>query len=198
MGYNFYKGFEVDKLAKKKVKDKETKKTGLKKTKKLEPKKESFYADTLKGQRAIESIVRILKTTLDGSKKVKMALMGIKGIGYNLSVSICRIAKIDENKLLKELSKEEIEKIEDIVNNADKKLPGWILNRRKDYSTGETKHKYGPELTMQLREDVLRLRKIRAYRGIRHELGLPTRGQKTKNSFRKHGVVGVVKKKTNK
>ena len=198
MGYNFYKGFEVDKLAKKKVKDKETKKTGLKKTKKLEPKKESFYADTLKGQRAIESIVRILKTTLDGSKKVKMALIGIKGIGYNLSVSICRTAKIDENKLLKELTKTEIEKIEDIVNNADKSLPEWMLNRRKDYSTKKTKHKYGPELTMQLREDVLRLRKIRAYRGIRHELGLPTRGQKTKNSFRKHGVVGVVKKKTNK
>ena len=198
MGYNFYKGFEVDKLAKKKVKDKETKKTGLKKTKSLEPKKESFYADTLRGQKALESIVRILKTTLDGSKKVKMALIGIKGIGYNLSVSICRTAKIDENKLLKELTKTEIEKIEDIVNNADKSLPEWMLNRRKDYSTKKTKHKYGPELTMQLREDVLRLRKIRAYRGIRHELGLPTRGQKTKNSFRKHGVVGVVKKKTNK
>ena len=147
---------------------------------------------------SFDSIVRVLKTTLDGSKPVKMALIGIKGIGYNLSVSICRTASVDENKLLKELTETEIKKIEEITYNADKMLPGWMLNQRKDYSTGKTMHFFGPELIMRLRDDIARLRKIRAYRGIRHELGLPTRGQKTKNSFRKHGVVGVAKKKINK
>ena len=190
---------KVDILAKKKVKSKETKKTGLKRTKKAEQTVSHYQiggtGSSGSKTSSFESIVRILKTTLDGSKPVKMALLRIKGIGYNLSVSICRTTSIDENKLLRELTEKEIEKIEDVVCNADKSLPGWMLNRRNDYFTGNTSHIFGPELTMQLRDDVLRLRKIRAYRGIRHELGLPTRGQKTKNSFRKHGVVGVAKKK---
>ena len=188
---------KVDKLAKKKEKAKETKKTGVKKTKKVEQTVSHYQLGAAKGSKAVafESIVRILRTTLDGSKPVKMALIGIKGMGYNLSVAICRTAGIDENKILKDLSKEDIEKIENIVENADKHIPAWMLNRQKDYETGETTHIFGPQMTIKLRDDISRLRKIRAYRGIRHELGLPTRGQKTKNSFRKHGVVGVAKKK---
>ncbi len=185
------------KLAKKKEVAKETKKTGVKKTKKVEQTVSHYQLGGVKGSRAVafESIVRILRTTLDGSKPVKMALIGIKGIGYNLSVAICRTVDIDENKILKELSEEDIKKIEDVVENADKHMPAWMLNRQKDYETGETTHIFGPQMTIKLRDDISRLRKIRAYRGIRHELGLPTRGQRTKNSFRKHSVVGVAKKK---
>jgi hypothetical protein len=36
---------------------------------------------------------------------------------------------------------------------------------------------------------------MRCYKGIRHELGLPCRGQRTRSSFRTGGIVGVVKKK---
>ena len=85
--------------------------------------------------------------------------------------------------------------IENLINSPNNKLPVYLLNRRFDYTTGKNMHKYGPDLVMQTREDISRLRRIRAYRGIRHELGLPTRGQRTKNSFRKHSVVGVIKKK---
>jgi small subunit ribosomal protein S13 len=48
---------------------------------------------------------------------------------------------------------------------------------------------------MALREDLNRLRKTRSYRGIRHELGLPVRGQRTKSSFRTGRTIGVSRKK---
>lgn len=36
---------------------------------------------------------------------------------------------------------------------------------------------------------------MRAYRGVRHQHGLPVRGQRTRGSFRKNKTVGVQKKK---
>jgi small subunit ribosomal protein S13 len=39
------------------------------------------------------------------------------------------------------------------------------------------------------------MKKIRCYRGIRHELGLPCRGQRTRGSFRKGSLVGVKRRK---
>jgi len=43
--------------------------------------------------------------------------------------------------------------------------------------------------------DVKDLREIQSYRGIRHALGLPVRGQRTKAHFRHGKSVGVIKKK---
>jgi small subunit ribosomal protein S13 len=48
---------------------------------------------------------------------------------------------------------------------------------------------------LQLREDINLLRKIRSYRGIRHERGLKVRGQRTKSTGRRGLVVGVIRKK---
>ena len=74
-------------------------------------------------------------------------------------------------------------------------MPVWLLNRRKDYSTGKDLHVTGSDLVISLRNDLNRLRKIRSYRGIRHEQGLPVRGQRTRTSFRKGASVGVTHKK---
>ena len=70
-----------------------------------------------------------------------------------------------------------------------------MLNRRKDPVTGEDMHLSESDLTMGVRQDIEFLKKIRAYRGIRHELGLPVRGQRTRSSFRKGRTVGVQRKK---
>ena len=48
---------------------------------------------------------------------------------------------------------------------------------------------------MSLRDDIPRLRKIRAHRGIRHYFGLRVRGQHTKTTGRRGKTVGVAKKK---
>ena len=52
----------------------------------------------------------------------------------------------------------------------------------------------GSEITIMLREDLNRLKKIRSWRGHRHEKRLPTRGQRTKNNGRFGGAVGVQRK----
>ena len=70
------------------------------------------------------------------------------------------------------------------------------MNRRKDIESGETKHLIGSELELQKEFDIKRLKKIRSYRGLRHALGQPVRGQRTRSHFRakKRKAVGVLNK----
>ena len=143
-----------------------------------------------------EEVVRIAGTDLDGNRYVYMALLGLKGVGYNLARALVRLLGIDENKKLKELSEDEIKKLEDAVKNPWKYgVPSWMLNRRKDRETGKDIHLIGVDLTMQVKDDIERLKRIRSYRGVKHELGLPVRGQRTRSTFRKGQTVGVSRKK---
>jgi len=94
------------------------------------------------------------------------------------------------------LTDEEVKKIEEVLNDPAKfGIPSWMFNRRKDYYTGEDKHIIESDLTIARQEDINRLKKIRCYRGIRHELGLPCRGQRTKSTFRRGSTVGVSRRK---
>ena len=61
----------------------------------------------------------------------------------------------------------------------------------KDYVTGEDIHLIESDLDMTLRDDLNRMKKTRSYKGRRHEVGLPVRGQRTKSTFRKSATVGV-------
>jgi len=69
------------------------------------------------------------------------------------------------------------------------------LNRQKDFKTGKWSQLASNFLETALREDLERLKKIRAHRGIRHHWGHRVRGQRTKSTGRKGATVGVVKKK---
>ena len=51
------------------------------------------------------------------------------------------------------------------------KIPAWMANRPKDVYTGEKKHLFGADVSLTKDEDVNLMRKIRCYRGIRHETG---------------------------
>lgn len=140
-----------------------------------------------------KSIVRILSTDIPGEKRVLAGLTRIKGISWSLSNAICNILGIDKNKRISELNEEEIEKINNFIKN--QKLPEFLLNRRKDRSSGENLHLIGSDLELAKEFDIKRLKKIKAYKGIRHSLGQPVRGQRTKSHFRKNRTVGVMKKK---
>ncbi len=142
-------------------------------------------------------LVRIAGTDINGNKKVPVGLALIKGIGVRTGEIACRLAKVNPDERLGNLSDEEIEKLDKIITEFQKQknLPAWLFNRRKDYETGKDLHIIGSDLMMALREDFNRLRKIRSYRGIRHELGLPVRGQRTRTSFRRGKTVGVRRKK---
>lgn len=141
-------------------------------------------------------LVRIAGLDIDGNKKVIPGLALIKGIGERTAHIICELCSIDINKRIGHLSDEEVERIEKTIKELPKLAPSWVLNRRKDYETGKDMHLTGSDLVMAWREDITRLRRIRAYRGIRHELGLAVRGQRTRTWGRGKGAtVGVRRKK---
>ena len=142
-----------------------------------------------------QQLVRLLGADIDGNKKVFHALRKIKGISYSFSNAICKLSKIDPNQKIGYLKGEELKKIDNMINNPLKyEIPSWILNRRKDYDEGVDKHLVSTDIKFRVDFDIKRLKKIKAYRGMRHAAGLPVRGQRTKAHFRKGGTVGVRKK----
>ncbi|MEM4638202.1 MAG: 30S ribosomal protein S13 [Candidatus Woesearchaeota archaeon] len=148
-------------------------------------------------------IVRIANTDLKGEKPIHMALHKIKGISFMFSNFVCYSANVDPQKKAGELSDEEISKIEDVVKNPAKyNCPSWLMNRRKDYETGEDLHLINTDLDLMKDFDIKRMKKVKSYKGLRHTWGLPVRGQRTKSNFRKNkGKVSLgvkkVKQKTN-
>ena len=95
-----------------------------------------------------------------------------------------------------ELTAEEVERLVTIVQNPRQfKVPDWMLNRKKDTKDGKFSQCVSNTLDMKLREDLERMKKIRAHRGLRHYWGLRVRGQRTKTTGRKGRTVGVSKKK---
>jgi len=93
-----------------------------------------------------------------------------------------------------DLTDVQIEKIQTALGNITKNAPAWMLNHRKDYDTGKDLHLIGPEIDMRLRDEINIMKKIRSYRGIRHERGLSVRGQRTRANNRRGLALGVSKK----
>merc|ERR1712205_34889 len=141
-------------------------------------------------------ILRVLNTNLDGKVKVMFALTSIKGVGRRFSNICCKKAEVDLNKRAGELTAEEVERLVTIIQNPRQfKVPDWMLNRKKDVKDGKYTQCVSNTLDMKLRDDLERMKKIRAHRGLRHYWGLRVRGQRTKTTGRKGRTVGVSKKK---
>jgi small subunit ribosomal protein S13 len=162
--------------------------------KKTEEKKKSILVSK---EMPVGRIIRILQTDIPGNRNVYAGLTRIKGVSWAISNAVCIILKMDKNKKIETLSKEELAKIEETLK--EHKFPKFMLNRRNDYTTGENRHVLGQALDLEEELDIKRLKKIRSFRGWRHALGQPTRGQSTKAHFRanrKKGVGMKVKKPT--
>ena len=143
-----------------------------------------------------QHILRVMNTNIDGNRKVMFALTSIKGIGRRFSNIVCKKADVDLNKRAGELSEEEVERLVTIISNPRQfKIPNWFLNRQKDIRDGKYSQVTSNNLETKLREDLERLKKIRAHRGLRHFWGLRVRGQHTKTTGRRGRTVGVSKKK---
>ena len=143
----------------------------------------------------IRYFVRVGTTDLDGTKSVRVALTGIKGVGRHTSTVIARMAKVDEYASLGRLDDEAVNRLRTAVEQYSGKIPSWMANRPKDVYTGETKHLIGADVNLSRDEDINLMRKIRCYRGIRHETGQKVRGQRTKSTGRTGTTVGVKRKK---
>lgn len=141
-------------------------------------------------------IIRVAGTDLDGEKAVGRALRKIKGIGVVTSKAICVAAKISPSTKLGALSEADIANLENVIKDpVNFGMPSFIVNRRKDPATGIDTHLTSSDLDIAKRFDVQRYINLRTYRGWRHMLGQPVRGQRTRSTFRTTGMaVGVLKK----
>ena len=97
------------------------------------------------------------------NKHVNIALTYIFGIGRTSADEICQKAKIDPNRLINDLSQEELAELRRLIEN-DYKVEG--------------------RLRTEVALNIKRLMDIGCYRGLRHRKGLPLRGQRTRTNAR--------------
>ncbi len=162
-------------------------------------------------------LLRLLNTNVKGERKIMYALTEIKGVGRRYSNIVCKKADVDLNKRCVsslfvcssfftktnhksfsagELNPDELERVVTIIQNPTQyKIPTWFLNRQRDIVDGKNSQVLANNVDSKLRDDIERLKKIRAHRGLRHYYGHRVRGQHTKTTGRKGKTVGVAKKK---
>jgi len=140
-------------------------------------------------------LVRIANTDIDGHMPLYLALPKIKGVGRRVSIRIVDHLGFDRKARIGDISEEEIDKIKVAVDNIHEILPNWMMNRQKDFDTGDDMHLASSEVQMARRDDINRLKKIRCYKGIRHETGRKVRGQRLKSNGRTGLVLGVSRKR---
>jgi len=108
-------------------------------------------------------MARILGVELPNKKKLFVALTYIYGIGPTKSEEIIASADLDPNKRVKDLTDNEVRSITKFINE-NIKVEG--------------------ELRQEVQKDIRRLVEIGSFRGRRHRVGLPCRGQRTKTNAR--------------
>ncbi len=108
-------------------------------------------------------MARIAGIDLPKNKRGVIGLTYIHGIGRSLAEEILEKAGVDENKKVQDWSDEEQTSIRSLISD-DYKVEGTLRS--------------------ETQMNIKRLMDIGCYRGIRHRIGLPLRGQSTKNNAR--------------
>ena len=140
-------------------------------------------------------IVRVANTDLDGKFQVIPAIAIVKGLGLRTAAIVAARAGVNAYQKIGNLTDEDIAKLQESVDSLQENIPAWMLNRRKDVDTGEDSHLIGSDVEIKLRDDLNRLKKIRTYRGDRHERGQKVRGQRSRSNGRTGLTLGVQRAK---
>ncbi len=141
----------------------------------------------------IRHIVRIADTDLEGRRSVQYALTGIKGISRRIAKIVAFNAGLDPYATVGYLNDADIEKLQSSVDKIQNIVPFWMMNKQNDFLTGEDRHVMGTDVLLSINEDLNIMKKIRSYKGMRHERGLKVRGQRTRSTGRKGRTVGVTR-----
>ena len=107
-------------------------------------------------------MARIAGVDLPRDKRIVIGLTYIYGIGDTTAKKILAEAGVSEDVRVRDLTSDQEDKIRAVVDN----------------------YKVEGDLRSEIQMNIKRLMDIGCYRGIRHRLGLPTRGQSTKNNAR--------------
>lgn len=123
-------------------------------------------------------MARISGVTIPSEKQVQIALTYVYGIGPKTASDILSAAKVEPTARVKDLTDAEIARIQDYINE---------------------RYTVEGELQRIVAGNIKRLKDINAYRGLRHKMSLPSRGQRTKTNARtrrgrKSTVGGTAKK----
>ncbi|MEM5870954.1 MAG: 30S ribosomal protein S13 [Candidatus Aenigmatarchaeota archaeon] len=145
-------------------------------------------------------VVRLIDTDIDGTLPIRRAIWKIKGVSFSYGNAVCKVFKevtgIDREFLIGNLNDEQIQILEDIIRNPQKyNIPSWLYNRRKDIYDGKDYHIVGDDVKIKMQFDIKREIELGTYRGWRHKLGQPVRGQRTRSHFRRGQTVGVIRNK---
>ncbi len=108
-------------------------------------------------------MARIAGVEIPNNKKLEFGLSSIYGIGRPTARKIIKDLKLDENRKIGDLSDSELSTLRTYIEN------NFAVEG---------------ELRQQIFRNIKRLKDIRCYRGIRHKLGLPVRGQRTRCNAR--------------
>ncbi len=126
-------------------------------------------------------MARVAGVEIPNEKKLKISLTYIFGIGNAKTQDILKATKLDGEVRTKDLTEEELSILRKYLE-ADNEIEGGL--KQKTF------------------RDIKRLKDIRCYRGVRHKLGLPVKGQRTKCNARtrkgKGIAVGGLKQKISK
>ena len=106
--------------------------------------------------------MRILGVEIPDNERAEVGLTRFFGIGKTNVKQVAKMANIDLNIRIKDLSRDDVARLMKV-------LESFVIEG---------------DLKKEIRENIDRLKAIRAYRGIRHIVNLPARGQRTKTNSR--------------
>lgn len=187
-------------MAKKNTKEKEKPVKESKVPKQVKEKPQQKPKIRVSDNEDLRGIVRISGKDVEGHVLVKKALYAVKGVGKRYASICAEIAYeklgIDPYSQVGMLTDDQLSKIEEIITNpANYNVPSFVMNRRKDYVTGDDKHLITNELGFAIKNDVEKEMKTKSWKGISHMYRKKVRGQRTKSSGRRGKTMGVSKKK---
>jgi len=108
-------------------------------------------------------VARISGVDIPNDKRVVISLTYIFGVGPTTASNICSKAEIDPGTRVKDLTEAQGIKLRNIIEND---------------------HRVEGDLRTEITYNIKRLMDINCYRGRRHKMGLPVRGQRTKTNAR--------------
>ena len=106
---------------------------------------------------------RLLGVDIPNDKPAQVSLRYLYGVGPKTARDLCRNAGIDPQTQARDLAEDELGRLAALL---------------------ERDHVVEGPLRRKVQQDISRLREIKAYRGIRHRMGLPVRGQNTQTNAR--------------
>ena len=106
---------------------------------------------------------RVIGVDIPGKKRLVISLTYLYGIGYTLANEIIEKLNLDVDMRAENLSGDDIARLNSLL---------------------QSKYMVEGDLKREVKNNIKRLVNIRSYRGLRHRLGLPVRGQNTQKNAR--------------